>query len=94
MKVINNEFEDKNYRRECPVWIYSIDFAWEDKKKGIEIDGEQHERFDDYKERDNRKDEFLRNNGWKILRIKWRDMYADPKKWIEIAYKFIHDSEA
>lgn len=33
IKVIENEFEDKNYKREFNIGIYSIDFAWPHKKE-------------------------------------------------------------
>ena len=36
-----------------------------------------------------RKDEFLAKNGWKVLRIKWVDMFHEPKKYIKIAKDFI-----
>lgn len=88
-KVIQNEFKDKDYKREYPVGIYSLDFAWIHKKKCIEIDGEQHQRFEEYIERDKRKDQFLQENGWKILRIRWKDFYDDTKKFIKIAKEFI-----
>lgn len=94
MKVIKNEFEDKNYEREYPVGIYSLDFAWVEKKKVIEIDGEQHERFKEYKERDKRKDEFLKNKGWKILRISWKDMSNNTKEKIKECKEFINGSIA
>lgn len=89
MQVIENEFEDKNYVREYPVGLYSLDFSWPHKKLCIEIDGDQHERFIEYKKRDIKKDDFLITNGWKILRIKWRDMFSDTKKYIKIAKEFI-----
>lgn len=89
MQVIENEFEDKNYVREYPVGLYSLDFSWPHKKLCIEIDGDQHERFNEYKERDIKKDDFLITNGWKILRIRWRDMFSDTKKYIKIAKEFI-----
>ena len=92
--VIENEFLDKDYECEHNVGIYSIDFAWVSKKLAIEIDGEQHQRFKDIAERDNRKDSFLTSQGWKILRITWKEMYNDPKKLIQKAYTFIHDGEA
>lgn len=88
MKVIENEFEDKNYNREYPVSIYSIDFAWVDKKLAIEIDGQQHEK-EEYKARDNRKDACLKKLDWKVLRIKWVDMYNNPKHCIKVAKDFI-----
>lgn len=88
--VIENEFENKNYFSEHPVGIYSIDFAWVDEKKAIEIDGEQHEK-PDYKERDKRKDLFLEEKGWKILRIKWKDFCNDTKSHIRAAKHFIEE---
>lgn len=89
MRVIENEFYDRNYRYEYVVGRYSIDFAWVNIKKAIEIDGEQHEDTV-YKERDQRKDRFLESEGWTILRIKWKDMCNDTQAWISIAYNFIH----
>ena len=91
MKVIENEFTDKDYLREHPCGVFSIDFAWKHKKKAIEIDGEQHERFDDVKERDQRKNEKLKEECWDLLRIKWSDMYGDTQKWIAIAKDFIDE---
>lgn len=89
MKVIENEFYDKNYIREYPCTIYSIDFAWPDKKKAIELDGAQHYRFKEYAERDIRKNKVLELNGWLLLRIKWDEMFKDTKKWIKIANEFV-----
>ena len=44
-KVIKNHFSNQKYTREYPLSRYSLDFAWVDLKKCIEIDGEQHLRF-------------------------------------------------
>lgn len=90
MKVIENEFTDKNYQREMPFIKYSLDFAWPHKKKVIEIDGEQHERFEEYRLRDQQKDELLKEHGWEVLRIKWKDMMANTKIWIKISKEFIN----
>ena len=89
MKVIANEFDDKEYVREYPFHLFSLDFAWLHKKKCIEIDGEQHQRFDDYAKRDARKDLKLKEEGWQVLRLIWKDVYAEPKKFIKIAKEFI-----
>lgn len=89
MQVIENEFEDKNYQREYSFGRFALDFAWVDKKKCIEIDGEQHQRFDDYKERDERKDSLLKENGWEVLRIIWKEAFANPKEIIQKAKEFI-----
>ena len=89
MKVIENEFDDKDYEREYPFIRFALDFAWVHKKKVIEIDGDQHERFEEYKLRDTEKDRLLIENGWQVLRIKWKDMMNDTKHWIKIAKDFI-----
>lgn len=90
MEVIENEFEDKNYKNEYPIGVYSADFCWPHLKKVIEIDGEQHQRFEEYIERDKRKDKFLIKNGYQVLRIVWKKMYANPKENIQKCYEFIH----
>jgi very-short-patch-repair endonuclease len=88
-KVINNEFEDKSVTRELPVGKYFIDFAWEGKKKAIEIDGQQHERYKHQQESDARKDAFLKEEGWEVMRILFKDMYNNPKHYIKLAKEFI-----
>lgn len=93
MIVIENEFIDKNYVREYSLGIYSLDFAWPNKKLCIEIDGEQHKRFQNIIERDKRKDKIILNSGWKVLRIEWKEMYKDTKYWIKIAKEFIDNSK-
>lgn len=89
MEVIKNEFQDKNYSREFSFGKFSLDFAWVEKKLCIEIDGEQHKRFKEYRERDERKDKALHDAGWNILRIEWKEMFNNTKYWIEIAKTFI-----
>lgn len=87
--VIQNEFDNKEYISEYPIGKYSMDFAWPKLKKAIEIDGEQHIRFEDYKKRDLEKDEFCKNQGWEILRISWKDLYKNTKQKIEEAKNFL-----
>jgi very-short-patch-repair endonuclease len=87
-KVIENEFEDKNYQYNYPFYTWKLDFAWIDKKKCIEIDGSQHEE-QKQKESDIRKDKKLIEEGWQVLRIKWKDLFNEPKKYINKANSFI-----
>ena len=89
MQVIENEFTDKNYVRERPFHRFSLDFAWEHKKKCIELDGKQHEVFQEQIERDLRKNELLKEEGWQLLRLKWKEVFHEPKKYIQIAKEFI-----
>jgi very-short-patch-repair endonuclease len=89
-KVIQNEFEDKNYTREYPFFQYRLDFAWINKKLVIEIDGQQHEKKE-HKKSDIKKDKLLKENDWLVLRIKWIDIFNNTQYWINIAKNFIHE---
>lgn len=89
-KAIENNFSDKNYETEFPIGIYSADFCWPHLKKVIEIDGDQHQRFKEYIERDKRKDKFLTKEGYQILRIVWKEMFHNPQEKIKECYDFIH----
>jgi very-short-patch-repair endonuclease len=89
MQVIENEFIDKNYTPEHPFFKYSLDFAWIHKKRVIEIDGEQHERFEEQKRRDKEKDYLLAKEGWSLLRMKWKDIYNDTEGSIATLKRFI-----
>ena len=84
-----NELEDIDFETEFPVGNYSLDFAWNHKKKCIEIDGEQHYRFQEYIDRDKRKEKHLEDNGWELLRIRWTDYLKNKEKYKLIIIKFI-----
>lgn len=88
-QVIENEFDDKNFVREYPFEKYSFDFAWLHKKKVIEIDGDQHIRYQRQIISDKTKDSLASDEGWVVLRILWREFYREPKKWIKISNDFI-----
>ena len=88
IEVIANEFEDKDYQCELPFHRFALDFAWLKKKKCIEIDGNYHER-EDQRKRDFEKDKLLKKEGWQILRMPWKEVFADPKFWIQKAKDFI-----
>lgn len=92
MKVIANEFMDKNYRRELGFGKFYLDFAWVDKQVCIEIDGQQHDRPEQQR-RDIEKDQLLLENGWKVLRIRWVNMFNSPKTWIALAKEFVDNAE-
>jgi very-short-patch-repair endonuclease len=89
MQVIKNEFKDKNYESEYPFGKFSIDFAWPHLKKAIEIDGEQHYRDKNQMRIDKEKNELLKQEGWQLLRIRWKLMFKDTKSYIKKAKRFI-----
>ena len=75
INIIEKEIINKNYIREY--------------KLCIEIDGEQHE-WKDRKERDLKKDNMLKDEGWKELRIKWKEMYHNTQEYIQHIKDFIN----
>ena len=88
-KIIENEFNDKNYLYNIPFYTWKLDFAWPHKKLCIEIDGSQHQRDEKQKESDLRKDKKLIECGWKVLRIKWIDIFHNTQEYINQAKEFI-----
>lgn len=82
MNVIQNEFEDKNYTFQYQMGRFAIDFAWPHKKIALEIDGDQHYTQQEQKNRDKHKESLLCENGWTLIRIRWKAMFKDPKKFI------------
>ena len=81
--------ENKDYETEYYFHRQFLDFAWPDKKLCIEIDGEQHERFQDRKLSDLRKDKNLRDENWKLLRVRWSDICKDTQVWIQTIIDFL-----
>lgn len=61
------------YVEEYQIGLYSLDFAILDNKIDLEIDGDQHHLDDRIVESDKRRNEYLENLGWKIIRIRWSD---------------------
>lgn len=88
-KVINTDFEDKDYVYNLPFFTWKLDFAWVKKQSVIEIDGSQHE-LPKQKDSDIRKDANLAALGWKVMRIKWIDLMHNTQYWINAANNFIN----
>lgn len=89
MNVIENEKLNSNYIREYKFHTFSLDFAWEDDKKVIEMDGRLHKISEYQMNCDKRKDELLKQEGWKELRIDWEYCCNNKKKIIKQIKEFI-----
>ncbi len=90
--IIKEEQLDKKYDiiNEYYIYPYSIDFAFENIKVAIELDGEFHlQRIDN----DIKKDKLLLSMGWRILRIGSRDIKEDYKNIKNIVINFLNDSK-
>lgn len=67
--------------REHEVGPYRLDFAWPDRRVGLEADGRRwHSSAPDF-ERDRTKHNFLVDLGWQVWRVTWRDLDG-PARWL------------
>lgn len=85
-----NQIENIDYKTEKPFYRYFLDFAWPEKRLCIEIDGELH-RYKKQKENDTKKDELLKQDGWKELRLKWAYIIKNKKETIEFIRIFLSE---
>lgn len=65
--------------REKKVGRWFIDFAFEDQKLAVEVDGRQHQD-PERKESDERKDTFLTSQGWTVIRVQWSNPRSQKGK--------------
>ena len=73
---------------EKSIYPYFIDFAFENEKVALEIDGSQHllpERVDS----DLKKDNLLKDNGWRIIRITAKEIISNLDNIIPEIEKFL-----
>lgn len=75
--------EGINVIKSFHIGLYELDFCILDKKIDIEIDGSQHYYDEKVVESDKRRNKFLEDNGWDIVRINWSEYQkfnSDDKK--------------
>ena len=92
-EYIDNYCTDLNYKEDYPIKNYLLDFAWPEKQICIEMDGEQHFLNQQRFESDRKKDEILKNLGWKVLRIRWKECLIDKEQFKTIIYNFVEKAE-
>jgi len=74
LKIFSSpDFCNNNFLHNYPFGSYKLDFAWVDSKLDIEVDGDQHYRFNERIESDIKRDKYCEDNGWTVIRIKWSD---------------------
>lgn len=71
----SRNFLGYKFRRQEPIGKYIVDFLCYEKKLIIDLDGGQHNQDDKIK-KDNKRDAYLRKNGFKILRF-WNNEVMD-----------------
>lgn len=78
-------FGKENMRREVCVGRYYVDFG-NDIKRAIEVDGKEWHK-DIVK--DQKRDEYLERNGWRVLHIRASDISANPDAVQRRVIKFL-----
>lgn len=72
-----------------PYGRYVIDFLLVELKIIIEIDGEQHYKTKKAIEHDKKRDEYFLNEGFKVYRVRWIDVFKNTKNEIDELMNFI-----
>ena len=86
----NRRIAGAKFRRQHPEGRYILDFYCEEKKLGIELDGGQHSEAVEY---DEKRGEWLRLQGIRILRFWNNQMLAETEAVMEVIYQAIVESE-
>jgi very-short-patch-repair endonuclease len=68
---------DAHIRRQAPIGNYIVDFVCHAKRLIVEVDGEIHERLDEVALRDHERAEWLRGQGYRVVRFANRQVEAD-----------------
>ncbi|MGB7293984.1 MAG: DUF559 domain-containing protein [Candidatus Aminicenantales bacterium] len=72
------------FRRQEPIGKYIVDFVCREKKIIIELDGGQHS---EQREKDQERDEWLRSEGFRVLRFWNNDILRKIEDILEITLK-------
>jgi very-short-patch-repair endonuclease len=67
---------DLGFRRQAPIGRYIADFAKHSAKLVVEVDGPSHDLAEDQLY-DHERDEWLRSQGYRVVRVSDREVYAD-----------------
>ncbi len=67
------------FRRQHPIGSYIADFYCSSLKLVVEVDGEAHNQGDN-PQRDLRRDRFMKENGYKVLRLAASEIMKDADK--------------
>ena len=91
MLLRNRRIAGAKFRRQRPVGRYILDYYCVEKKLAIELDGGQHGEAADY---DERRDNWLRSQGIRVLRFWNNQMLAETEAVMEVIYQAIVEAES
>lgn len=81
-RLRNRQFLGLKFYRQFPIGPYIGDFVCRDKKFVIEVDGGGHDEAEQ-KRADATRDEFLRSEGYRIVRVWTSDIHANIDSVLE-----------
>lgn len=84
-------FEKFEIVREKSFYPYFADFAFENVKVVVEIDGQQHFRYQERIDSDKKKDELITSQGWRVYRVKASQVLNKMPEVIDEVLEFIGD---
>jgi len=90
-KLLKEEMEREGLKfvSQFPVRSgFIIDFAFPDKRIGVEVDGVHWHSSKKQRRRDKFREYILDRGGWKIIRFWENEIYEDAKKCVEKIKKF------
>lgn len=94
-KLFLNKIKELNWQekyliiREKPIFPFYIDFAFENEKIAVEIDGSQHLEKE-RKERDDEKNKLLIENGWMVLRFSDKEIKTNIDNCVSILEEYLN----
>lgn len=85
---------DLIYEEQHRIGTYQLDFAFLDKKIDLEIDGDQHHLDPRIVKSDIRRNEYLKQLDWTVIRIKWSDYQklTNKKEFVDNILSQINDA--
>jgi very-short-patch-repair endonuclease len=72
------------FRRQSPIGSYIVDFACLSARLVVEVDGNAHDSVES-REKDNQRDAWLTERGFRVLRFTNAEVLADPNRVCGIA---------
>ena len=78
--------------RQEPIGPYFADFVCRDKKLVVEIDGATHSTEEELRN-DARRTEFLRGNGYRVVRFSNEDVYRNLDGVLDTIYAALNESD-
>jgi len=81
------QMEGYKFRRQEPIGSYIVDFVCQEKRIIIEVDGGQHSVE---RERDNKRDNWLEEHGYKVLRFWNNEVLTNTEGILEVIRDYLN----